>query len=99
VRVASAPSLLRARWWKLLWNIPFNGIAVTAGGATTDVIMRDPDLRAAAEALMREVATAGNAELVARGGPLLDVDREVEAMLTMTDAMVSYRSSTVVDFL
>jgi 2-dehydropantoate 2-reductase len=41
VRVVSAPSLLRARWEKLCWNIPFSGLCVAAGGITTDRILRD----------------------------------------------------------
>jgi 2-dehydropantoate 2-reductase len=99
VEVIRAPSLLLARWRKLLWNVPFNGLAVTAGGITTDRIMGDPGLRAAAEAVMREVAAAGSADLEAHGEPgRLDPVADIEAMLTATAAMAVYRPSTMIDF-
>jgi len=99
VEVIRAPSLLLARWRKLLWNVPYNGLAVAAGGVTTDVIMGDPDLRAAAAATMREVVAAGNADLEAHGeSGRLDAVADVEAMLTATDAMAVYRPSTMIDF-
>lgn len=99
VEVHTTPSLLEARWRKLLWNIPYNGLAVTAGGTTTDRIMDDPDLRAAAEALMHEVVAAGNADLAAHGSTRrLDPARDVVAMLNATEAMAAYRPSTMIDF-
>jgi 2-dehydropantoate 2-reductase len=99
VQVIPTPSLLLGRWRKLLWNIPFNGLAVTAGGITTDRIMGDPGLRAAAEATMREVVAAGNADLEAHGETArLDAAREIPAMLTATEAMAAYRPSTMIDF-
>lgn len=99
VEVLRAPSLLLARWRKLLWNVPFNGLAVTAGGITTDRIMGDPHLRAAAEAVMREVVAAGNADLAAHGeSARLDADADIEAMLRATEAMAVYRPSTMIDF-
>jgi 2-dehydropantoate 2-reductase len=91
--------LLAARWRKLCWNIPFNGIAVTAGGVTTDRITGDPELRAAAIASMREVIASGNADLADRTETArLDGDAIVDEMMTMTDAMEAYRPSTMIDF-
>lgn len=99
VEVIPAPSLLLARWRKLLWNVPYNGLAVAAGGVTTDVIMGDPDLRAAAVATMHEVVAAGNADLGHHGEPgRLDSGADVDAMLAATDAMAVYRPSTMIDF-
>jgi len=99
VTIQVAPSLLAARWTKLLWNIPFNGLAVTAGGITTDRIMGTPALRAAAEALMHEVVAAGNADLAAHGeAARLDAASAIPAMLTATEAMAAYRPSTMIDF-
>ncbi|MGE3960329.1 MAG: 2-dehydropantoate 2-reductase [Dehalococcoidia bacterium] len=99
VEVHRAPSLLLARWRKLLWNVPFNGLAVTAGGVTTDVIMHDTGLHAAATAVMREVVAAGNADLAAHGQDArLDPTGDVEAMLAATEAMAVYRPSTMIDF-
>jgi 2-dehydropantoate 2-reductase len=99
VEVQTASSLLLARWRKLLWNVPFNGLAVTGGGITTDVIMGDQDLRAEAEAVMREVIEAGNADLAAHGeAARLNPAADIPAMLTATDAMEVYRPSTMIDF-
>jgi 2-dehydropantoate 2-reductase len=98
VEVAPAPCLLEARWRKLCWNIPFNGLAVTAGGVTTDVIMHDPDLRAAAERTMREVVAAGDADLAAHGSEVRLAPAIVEQMMATTDAMAVYRPSTMIDF-
>jgi 2-dehydropantoate 2-reductase len=99
VQIIPTPSLLLGRWRKLLWNIPYNGLAVTAGGITTDRIMGDPGLRAAVEAAMNEVVAAGNADLEAHGKSVrLDPAQEIPAMLTATEAMAVYRPSTMIDF-
>lgn len=99
VEVQTSTCLLHARWLKLCWNIPFNGLAVTAGGITTDVVMRTPGLRAAAETVMREVIAAGNADLAAHGFEArLDAGAIVGSMMTATDAMLAYRPSTMIDF-
>ena len=39
VTVSAKPSLRLARWEKLCWNIPFNGLTVTAGGVSTEIII------------------------------------------------------------
>lgn len=99
VEVPTAPSLLAARWQKLCWNVPFNGLTVTGGGVTTDIVMGDPELRGSAEGLMRELCAAGNADLETHGvTDRLDADAVVESMMTRTDAMAAYRPSTMIDF-
>ena len=99
VQVLTAASLLAARWDKLCWNVPFNGLTVTCGGVTTDIVMHDADLRAAAEGLMRELVAAGNADLAAHGSAtLLDGDQVVASMMARTEAMAAYRPSTMIDF-
>ncbi len=98
VPVSPARTLLEARWRKLCWNIPFNGLAVAAGGVSTDVIMRDPGLRAAAEQAIREVVAAGDADLEAHGLEARLPAAIVSQMMTATDAMADYRPSTMIDF-
>jgi 2-dehydropantoate 2-reductase len=99
VEVSTAPSLLAARWQKLCWNVPFNGLTVTCGAITTDVIMGDPELRTAAEGLIRELVAAGNRDLELHGvADHLDADETVESMMTRTDTMAAYRPSTMIDF-
>ena len=95
-----AKSLLRARWEKLCWNIPFSGLCVAAGGITTDRIMQDPGLHAAALNLMEEVIAAGNADLEFHDENLrIDRDSMVESMFTRTSTMGAYRPSTMIDYL
>lgn len=99
VQVVVSPSLLRARWEKLCWNIPFSGLCVAAGGITTDLIMDSVDLRDAALSLMEEVIASGNADL-ARHGENIHIDREpmIEIMFKKTSTMRAYKPSTMIDF-
>ena len=100
VEVSSAPSLIRARWEKLCWNVPFNGLTVAAGGVTTEVIVTDPAHREEARALMEEVVAAGNADLAARdSAERIDGEAVIARMFALTDVMGPYRPSTLIDFL
>ena len=95
-----ADSRLAARYFKLCWNIPFNGLCVLTGGVSTEVIMQEPHLRSLAEKIMREVIEIGNADLVNSIGefaPQLD-NRVVDELMTMTDTMIDYKPSTMIDF-
>src|SRR5438477_8290307 len=53
-----ADDLMQERWCKLVWNIPFNGLTIAAGGVTTDDILRDPAFCSAALGLKIEVIGA-----------------------------------------
>lgn len=64
VKVTAQPCLLKARWGKLCWNIPFSGISVAMGGITTDLIANDPNLRELATLVMREVLILANIDLL-----------------------------------
>ncbi|MFW6218061.1 MAG: 2-dehydropantoate 2-reductase N-terminal domain-containing protein, partial [Verrucomicrobiota bacterium] len=54
IQTRFAPAFDAALWRKLCWNVPFNGLAIAAGGVTTDRILADPGLRGRARALMEE---------------------------------------------
>jgi 2-dehydropantoate 2-reductase len=56
-------NLLRGRWSKNLWNLPFNGISVAMGGITIDQIMNDRGLRHLAWQIMNEAVAIANADL------------------------------------
>jgi 2-dehydropantoate 2-reductase len=72
---------------------------VAAGGITTDRIMQDPGLHAAALNLMEEVIAAGNADLEFHGGYLrIGRDSMVDSMFTRTATMGAYRPSTMIDY-
>ncbi len=86
-------NLAEAQWQKLVWNIPFNGLAVAAGGVTTEVLLAKPETEAEIRALMAEVIAAARA----LGLPLTDdlIDLNVER----TRPMGPYRPSSMIDYL
>ncbi len=87
-----AENLPRERWRKLVWNIPFNGLAVAAGGKDTAAILADDELQAAALRLMDEVIVAAN-----RCGYALPTAQALEQM-KRTREMGAYKPSTLLDF-
>jgi 2-dehydropantoate 2-reductase len=99
IEVAVAPNLRRARWEKLCWNIPFNGLSAAAGGVGTAAILGHEGLRAMAERAMREVVLVANADLAALGlASLLDEETTVAAMFAQTATMGDYQTSMTIDF-
>ncbi len=62
VRCEAMESLGEIRWRKLVWNIPFNGLSITANGATVEDILLDPELLLTARELMAETIQTANAE-------------------------------------
>ena len=92
VRTDIAVNLDEVRWRKLVWNVPFNGLTIAAGGVTTDVIMGDDNLCAEARALMDEIVGAA-----ARLG--YRIPREfIEQQLAVTTGMGAYRPSSLIDW-
>ncbi|MBK1718858.1 2-dehydropantoate 2-reductase [Thiocystis violacea] len=92
IEVETWPSLPQARWRKLAWNIPFNGLSVLLG-ANTDLIMADPQARRVAERLMEEVAVGA-----AVCGVPFDPDFTAR-LLAMTERMKPYAPSMRLDYL
>jgi len=58
VKCEAHDNLEEMRWKKLVWNVPFNGLAIAGGGITTDILMADEGLRTLARRLMEEVVEA-----------------------------------------
>lgn len=86
-------SLDEARWRKLVWNVPFNGLSIAAGGITTDRICASPTLAAEARALMREVAAAARALGY-------EIPEEFQRQqFDVTPPMGAYAPSSLVDYL
>lgn len=99
VDVTVAPNLRFARWEKLCWNVPFNGLSVAAGGVGTATILADSELSTVAECAMREVVAAANADLAAAGSDArLDAQDIVDRMFAQTRTMGDYRTSMMLDF-
>ncbi len=80
-------------WRKLVWNIPFNGLAVAAGGLHTREILADDRLRLRALALMDETIAIANA-----CGQRLPTAVALEQM-KRTETMGAFRPSTLIDHL
>ncbi len=93
VECVVSDDLSGTRWHKLVWNVPFNGLAIAGGGVTTDRILASDSLAAEAGALMREVQAAAAAHGVAIPDSFLA--RQIER----TRPMGAYKPSSLVDFL
>ena len=91
IRINYAEDLVLARWKKLVWNIPFNGLSVVLD-ATTDRIMANEHSRALAEGLMREVAAAAGAA-AGRDVP----EAFIRSQLDDTAQMAPYSPSMLLD--
>ncbi|HIK27463.1 MAG: putative 2-dehydropantoate 2-reductase [Oscillatoriaceae bacterium SKW80] len=86
-----AEDLMLARWKKLVWNIPYNGLSVVLN-ARTDELMADAHTRLLVEKLMREVVAGAAA--CERYIP----DSFIQKMLDDTVKMKPYRTSMKIDF-
>ena len=87
-----AESLIEQRWKKLVWNIPFNGISITAGCIDTEKILEDESLCFLAQELMKEVIDAANSMGITLSDSL------IEHNIRETNTMGAYRPSSVIDF-
>ncbi|MCX7886629.1 MAG: putative 2-dehydropantoate 2-reductase [Verrucomicrobiae bacterium] len=83
--------LQTARWRKLVWNIPYNGLSVLLRASTAE-LMQNPHTRALVEAIMCEVVAAATAR-----GCQIPPDF-IRKMLADTDRMKPYKTSMMLDF-
>ncbi|MEE1949382.1 putative 2-dehydropantoate 2-reductase [Pseudomonas alcaligenes] len=83
--------LQQARWQKLVWNVPYNGLSVLLGAGTTR-LMSNADSRALILELMREVVQGAAAcgQVLPEGYP--------EKLLATTERMPDYLPSMYHDF-
>lgn len=93
IPASAAEDLAKAQWEKLIWNVPFNGLAVAEGGVTTDLLLADPEIEAEIRRLMHEVVAAAGAQGI-------DLDESlIEKNIARTRPMDAYRPSTMIDFI
>ncbi len=85
-------SLPRIRWEKLVWNVPFNGLGVAAGHATSRMILEDDVLIRTARGLMEEVIVAARADSVTIDPAF------IQKMIEATESMGHYKSSMQLDY-
>lgn len=93
VGVRVLDNLAEARWQKLIWNVPFNGLAIAGGGVTTDRILGTPELAGQVRPLMDEVAAA------ARHFGYEVSEHFIQSQIDVTPGMGAYQPSSLVDFL
>ncbi|PLX83381.1 MAG: 2-dehydropantoate 2-reductase [Desulfuromonas sp.] len=89
----SVPDLVKARWEKLVWNIPFNGLCALTGKTTSD-LLASPAVREQALALMGEVVEAANAQGLSNP---IDGNAFCARMMGLTEGMDRYRPSMMID--
>ena len=93
IPAAAVGNLAQSQWEKLVWNVPFNGLAVAEGGVTTDVLLASGETEAEIRALMAEVIAAARALGLDLGDDLIDFN------VNRTRPMGPYRPSSMIDFL
>lgn len=84
--------LKRARWEKLVWNIPFNGLA-TLLLQSVDRLLAVKETRRLVREMMLEVIQAGNQQGLCSQIP----EKFAENMLEFTDTMGAYKPSMQID--
>jgi 2-dehydropantoate 2-reductase len=89
-----APTIGSARWYKLVWNVPFNGLGIAGGpgGRDTHQVLEDPALHQEAKDLMTEVLAAST-KLGYPQDPNL-----IEKEIARTRTMGHYKSSSQLDW-
>jgi 2-dehydropantoate 2-reductase len=86
------PSLAAARWKKLVWNIPFNGLSIGEGGIDTAAILADPRIEQRIRDLMTEIIATAQAL-----GHSIAFDL-ITDMIERTRTMAQYRPSSLIDY-
>lgn len=103
VAIEMTDDLPMARWQKLVWNVPYNGLSVVLN-ATTEAMMKDQAVLMLITALMNEVVAIANAwgqqhpsNTPARTQRSLPQGL-IEQMLSNTEKMAPYRTSMKIDY-
>lgn len=96
VTCANTESLLEARWRKLGWNLPFNGLCLLYN-CTTEAIVGIHERRSFAQQLAEEAVVTGNLDLAAHGQTSSIEASWAQLQLSRTDTMGAYAPSTLLD--
>lgn len=83
-----------ARWMKLVWNIPYNGMTVVLN-TTTDKLMADANTESLLSKMMLEVIHGANK---VGNGKFMIPEKYADDILEMTRHMVPYSPSMKLDF-
>jgi 2-dehydropantoate 2-reductase len=93
VSCEAVANLVKNRWEKLVWNIPFNGLCALTGKTVTELLAHGPS-RDQVTAIMQEVIAGANAQC-----PAIPTDAEsfIARMIELSEPMVGYRPSMMID--
>lgn len=91
---AKTQNLLQARWMKLVWNIPYNGMTVVMN-TNTDELMNNEDIENLLHEMMLEVIRGGNHM---GKGKFVIPESYADDILEMTRKMVPYSPSMKLDY-
>lgn len=92
VECRAVTDLVKARWEKLVWNIPFNGLCALML-RPVDVLLSRERCRALVRDIMLETIAAANGQKLTSPIPVTFADE----MLVFTDGMGAYRPSMFID--
>jgi len=86
-----AEDLLFARWRKLVWNVPFNGLTVVMNTTTDRLVSHDSTLRLAREIMLEVIHGANRCGVGLR-------ESLAQKMIDSTRAMIPYAPSMKLDY-
>ncbi len=86
-------NLRRARWEKLVWNIPFNGVSALLVKDVTDILSHPLNKKLIRD-LMIEVITGANAQSLQEP---IDAENFSQELIAFTETMDHYRPSMMLD--
>ena len=86
-------NLEQALWMKLVWNFPFNGLAIAEGGVDTQVLLKERGLEPLVRDIMHEVISVGRA--LGHDIPYAMIDQQID----ITTPMGPYKPSSMIDYM
>ena len=93
INARAVPELEKAQWMKLVWNIPFNGLAIAGRGLDTEKLLAQPGAEDRIRKIMYEVRAIAGALGYAVTDDFLDQQIEI------TRPMKAYRPSSMIDYM
>lgn len=104
-------NLLKTRWKKLCFNLPFSGLSLAMGGITVDIIRKDESLCELARKIIEDVVRVANFDMeyqyecrilegrdISKPEPI-DLQAMLEYIFAKSHALKPYKMSAVVDLI
>lgn len=93
ITCSAVSDLRRARWEKLVWNVPFNGLCALLKKDVTDLLNHPPS-KGLVRDIMLEIIAGANAQPLEEP---IDGPAYSQHMITFTENMDHYRPSMMID--